>query len=724
MFRLQTSFQRLMGLISILLCAWVSASAQTIEYLSSALWNSTYDFKISGNYGYAAFQNGLMVLDISSLDSMHEVSKLYLQGQGRDIEVNGNYLYLADGFAGIQIIDISNPFNPALAASYPIGMVNDIFIRGNLAFVAAGQLGVLIYNITNPVDLIEVSIYDTTGITGSCSSVFVMDSLLFAPFGRILHIVSIADSANPLHIGSYQGAFGINNVFARDQWCYLADGPSYTILDIADPADPIVISGRIINNSVNEVVAAGHYLYISNGENGMAIENIQFPSQPEPASQLELNGVTTGLNLVGSLAFLSQYPPYSRVPQGPWGIMAVNVSNPTNPVVQGVYGTSAYNKGIFIQGRYAYLAGGISGMYIIDIADPSSLRVMSLIDTGHETRSIVVRDTLAYVADYGAGMKIIGVSDPSAPYQVGQFTAQSHLSDIAISGNYAYLATHILDIVDISDQANPVLLGHFTRGPFGGHCWSVVVRDTLAFAVTSFEDPYYDELEIIDISDPAAPVLVASTDPYWSSSFSDICLNGDYAFVADYPNGLRIFDISDPASPELVTTYTGYGGLSTVSISGIYAYVGQDEVGILDISNPAIPVPVDNYDTPGNPMGIALSGGHIFVADATSVIVLRNPMVSANDDGPRMPAVAALMSAYPNPFNASITISYSLPAPGPVSLDIYDILGRKVATLFEGVMPAGESRAFWNAKEMPSGLYFARLIVGERQETVRMVLLK
>ena len=111
----------------------------------------------------------------------------------------------------------------------------------------------------------------------------------------------------------------------------------YTILDIADPTNPTVLSGRIINNWVNDVVAIGNYLYISNGENGMAIENIQIPSQPYPLAQLELNGITMGINIVGSLAFLSQCPPYSRVPQGPWGIMVVNVGNPANPIVQGTY---------------------------------------------------------------------------------------------------------------------------------------------------------------------------------------------------------------------------------------------------------------------------------------------------------------------------------------------------------------------------------------------------
>jgi hypothetical protein len=80
--------------------------------------------------------------------------------------------------------------------------------------------------------------------------------------------------------------------------------------------------------------------------------------------------------------------------------------------------------------------------------------------------------------------------------------------------------------------------------------------------------------------------------------------------------------------------------------------------------------------------------------------------------------------AYPNPFNAQTTISYNLPKASEVSLDIFDIIGRKIETIAEGHQDAGEHSIIWNAGDKPSGIYFYRLKAGERIKTNRMVLLK
>lgn len=83
------------------------------------------------------------------------------------------------------------------------------------------------------------------------------------------------------------------------------------------------------------------------------------------------------------------------------------------------------------------------------------------------------------------------------------------------------------------------------------------------------------------------------------------------------------------------------------------------------------------------------------------------------------------LSAYPNPFNSSTTISFELAQPSYVTLAVYNLLGQKVVTLFEGVKGAGSHRVIWEAVGMPSGTYLARLTAesGETRET-RMVLVK
>lgn len=79
---------------------------------------------------------------------------------------------------------------------------------------------------------------------------------------------------------------------------------------------------------------------------------------------------------------------------------------------------------------------------------------------------------------------------------------------------------------------------------------------------------------------------------------------------------------------------------------------------------------------------------------------------------------------YPNPFNPSTNISFSLPSKSFVSLKIFDSLGRSVATIASEELPAGNYSEQWNAANMSSGIYFYRLQAGSFTETKKLVLLK
>jgi len=89
-----------------------------------------------------------------------------------------------------------------------------------------------------------------------------------------------------------------------------------------------------------------------------------------------------------------------------------------------------------------------------------------------------------------------------------------------------------------------------------------------------------------------------------------------------------------------------------------------------------------------------------------------------------LPGVYALSQNYPNPFNATTIIHYELPSGGQVNLEVYNMLGQKVATLVDEGQGAGYKTASWDASEVSSGLYFYRLTAGDFTETKRMMLVK
>jgi len=94
-----------------------------------------------------------------------------------------------------------------------------------------------------------------------------------------------------------------------------------------------------------------------------------------------------------------------------------------------------------------------------------------------------------------------------------------------------------------------------------------------------------------------------------------------------------------------------------------------------------------------------------------------------------IPQAFTLLQNHPNPFNSSTLISYTLPEPARVRLQVYNLLGQQVATLAEGYQQAGSYQVRWDGKDkhghpVPSGVYLYRLQAGELKQTRRMTVLR
>lgn len=98
--------------------------------------------------------------------------------------------------------------------------------------------------------------------------------------------------------------------------------------------------------------------------------------------------------------------------------------------------------------------------------------------------------------------------------------------------------------------------------------------------------------------------------------------------------------------------------------------------------------------------------------------------VTSNDTKVDLPAQFELLQNYPNPFNPTTVISYKIPEYSQVNIDVYDVLGGKVATLVNEFRPAGSHQAKFDAKGLSSGIYIYQLRAGSYSETKKMVLMR
>ena len=104
-----------------------------------------------------------------------------------------------------------------------------------------------------------------------------------------------------------------------------------------------------------------------------------------------------------------------------------------------------------------------------------------------------------------------------------------------------------------------------------------------------------------------------------------------------------------------------------------------------------------------------------------------SPITGVRDNDSRVVKEFQLSQNYPNPFNPSTIISYSLPEEAKVKIEIYNLLGQKVAALVDGIEIAGNHSVTWNARNFSSGIYFYKIIAeGKKtfEKTQKLVLIR
>lgn len=128
--------------------------------------------------------------------------------------------------------------------------------------------------------------------------------------------------------------------------------------------------------------------------------------------------------------------------------------------------------------------------------------------------------------------------------------------------------------------------------------------------------------------------------------------------------------------------------------------------------------PIASLNTARQGAVAAVIGGTIYVvggSDANDNVLatVERYLLPVDDEDDATPAAFGLDAAYPNPFARQTTLTFRLDRPGPVALTLYDVRGRQVTALVDGVLPAGEHEVVWDGgadgRRLPAGVYVARL---------------
>ena len=398
-------------------------------------------------------------------------------------------------------------------------------------------------------------------------------------------------------------------------------------------------------------------------------------------------------------------------------------SYPDSLYLIGTYTTSGKARDVWVEYPLAYLASDWLGVEVIDVSDPTNPTLINTIDTPGQAFDIQIRNSLVYVADDYSGFQILNGSGI-----VGGYDTPRIARGIFVQDTFAYVVDYeSLLVLDVSDPTNPVEIASLT---FMGdrQLEAIFVLDTYAYLADDFV------MWIVDISNPAAPQYAGeySDSVYWFIPYNIYVVN-NLAYVANYFNELFIIDVSNPANPFRVSfAYPPTGFAWDVKVNGDYAYVANYDGGLwmVDVSDPASPQTAAIYDTPGLASGVFVDSLYVYVADHYSLLIFeRVPKgVAESDFRPEVRDLRLLQNS-PNPFEDMTTIHYEVPNRFRVSVSIYDITGRLVKELVDEQREAGAYSVFWDGKnqqgrDVPSGVYFYKLEAGSQAESRKMILLK
>ncbi len=350
----------------------------------------------------------------------------------------------------------------------------------------------------------------------------------------------------------------------------------------------------------------------------------------------------------------------------------LNVSGGTQTVVGGTNISLPAVKGLSVNekivGNYLYMVfmspTSTDQLRIVDISDPTNPKVVggqNLSLPVYGARWIDVVGKYAYIGfeNNPYGFRIVDISDPTNPFIVGGDKLQfgSSIRGVKVVGKYAYLARYTpngfsiasLIILDISDPYDPKVVSPDTIPGLVSEARSIDVVGKYAYLVSYFNDPLDpgntgpNVLRIVDISNPANPVVVGGSSLVLPDYARQVQVVGRYAYVIfdsfgsveGIDQGLRqneafrILDISDPTNPVVVggdnlnfsTGLVSGGGLRSLYVADGLAYTteGNGVLHVIDVSSSTNPVSRSQFlleKSPGYSLAIwalAVSGNYAYV---------------------------------------------------------------------------------------------------------------
>lgn len=273
---------------------------------------TTNNVEVSGDFAYvAAGAAGLQIVNVADRSAPVIAGSLDTPGNAQDVQVIGNLAYVADGASGLRIIDVTNPNAPVSRGVLDTpGDAQDVVVNGSRAFVADGASGLRIIDVTNPAAPSVLGFVDTAG-TASGVDVDPQRNLAVVADGATgIQVIDITDVAHPTIIGSVDTGTAAD-VVVRDAFAFVADlASSLTVVDLSDPRIPVVRASTPASTGglLNDLALTGRFVLgaATFRPTNVPIIDVSTPPAPQPRALLNFSAFSSdvGTGIAADSAFV------------------------------------------------------------------------------------------------------------------------------------------------------------------------------------------------------------------------------------------------------------------------------------------------------------------------------------------------------------------------------------------------------------------------------------
>jgi choice-of-anchor B domain-containing protein len=415
------------------------------------------------------------------------------------------------------------------------------------------------------------------------------------------------------------------------------------------------------------------------------------------------------------------------------GTAFVDISTPTAPIYLGrlpTHTSASIWRDLKVYNDYVYIvseAGG-HGMQVFDLTQLRDVEnpPVTFSETNHydgvgSAHNIAINEATGFAYIVGAsscsgGLHMVNIqsSYSSDPTFAGCFDDDGYTHDVQCviydgpdadyQGREICFASNedTVTIVDVTDKSNPVELSQaiYPNTAYTHQGW--LTEDQRYFIADDEIDEgtfgFNTRTLVFDVEDLDSPDFYSEYFHPVAATDHNLYVKGRYVYQANYKSGLRIVDaqelLTSGGALEEVAFFDTYTQSNSAGYDGAWSTYPYFESGTVIVSD-----------------GV----GGLFILDPQ---LTTGPTDSADDAAP---GVFVLSEAYPNPTTSATQIDLVLDAAQQVEVVVYDVLGRRVADLFDGRLGAGEARTFsFDASALPAGLYFIRA-TGETFAETRQV---